>query len=189
MNAIPFFRRLAQFTAVTALGAGLLLQAPFSWAQSAPNAAPQPDPNTPAAQSTAPAPAGEMRGMRAHSDAQVEAHLKRLHAQLKITPAEEDQWNKLAQVIRDNEHQIASLLDQRRQSVKSMSAVDNLRGYQEITQAHADGLKKLVPAFEALYSQMPDTQKKVADNVFNQRIRERTTARSKTPTTQTKPSG
>lgn len=163
-------RNLTRLTAAVALGAGLLLQAPLSFAQSTATPAPQGAP-------TQSAPAA--RAMTPRSDTQIEAHLKKLHDQLKITAAEEDQWKDLAQVIRDNEHQISSLIEQRRQSGKSMSALHNLRGYADITQAHADGMKKLVPAFEKLYGQMSDAQKKVADNVFNQRVRERATARSK----------
>jgi len=47
-----------------------------------------------------------------------------------------------------------------------MSAVDDLRSYQKLADAHADGLKKLVPAFEALYNTMSQDQKKTADAVF-----------------------
>jgi protein CpxP len=168
-------RNLTRLAATVALGAGLLLQAPLSFAQSAATPAPQTAP-------TQSAPAA--RAMTPRSDTQIEAHLKRLHDQLKITAAEEDQWKDLAQVIRGNEHQISSLIELRRQSGKSMTALDNLRGYADITQAHADGMKKLVPAFEKLYGQMSDAQKKIADNVFNQR--DRATARSK-PATPAKP--
>jgi len=39
-----------------------------------------------------------------------------------------------------------------------MTAVDNLQSYSAIVEAHAEGLKKFVPAFEALYTSMSDTQ-------------------------------
>jgi hypothetical protein len=32
----------------------------------------------------------------------VENHIKQLHAQLRITPAEQPQWDQFAQVMRDN---------------------------------------------------------------------------------------
>jgi hypothetical protein len=50
-----------------------------------------------------------------------------------------------------------------------MNAVDNLKSYAAMVDAHADGLKRLVPAMQALYDAMPDAQKKVADAVFSQR--------------------
>ena len=42
----------------------------------------------------------------------------------------------------------------------------DLRSYQEITEAHAKGMAKLVTAFETLYDVMPPEQKKIADAVF-----------------------
>ena len=53
--------------------------------------------------------------------------------------------------------------------VKTMTAVDNLQSYSAIVEAHAEGLKKFVPAFEALYASMSDAQKKNADTIFRSR--------------------
>jgi len=44
--------------------------------------------------------------------------------------------------------------------------VDDLQSYAAIADAHADGLKKLIPAFQALYTAMSDDQKKTADMLF-----------------------
>jgi hypothetical protein len=49
-----------------------------------------------------------------------------------------------------------------------MTAVDDLKTYQEFTQAHLDGPKNLTVAFVALYDTMPADQKKNADQVFMQ---------------------
>ena len=49
---------------------------------------------------------------------------------------------------------------------QNMSAVDDLKAYQQFAQAHVDELKNLTSAFSALYNAMPDAQKKVADQVF-----------------------
>jgi hypothetical protein len=49
---------------------------------------------------------------------------------------------------------------------QSMSAVDDLKTYQKFAQQHVDGLKNLLASFEALYTAMPDAQKKIADDVF-----------------------
>ena len=38
-----------------------------------------------------------------------------------------------------------------------MSAVDDLRSYEKLADAHADGLKKLVPALKSSYYQEDDT--------------------------------
>jgi periplasmic protein CpxP/Spy len=47
-----------------------------------------------------------------------------------------------------------------------MTAVEDLKTYQEFTQAHLDGLKNLTSAFSSLYDSMSDQQKKNADEVF-----------------------
>ena len=47
-----------------------------------------------------------------------------------------------------------------------MDAVDDLRSYEQLTEAQVDGIKKLLPAFETLYASMSDDQKKNADIVF-----------------------
>lgn len=107
----------------------------------------------------------------------VEARIKEMHAQLKITPQQEDQWNEYAQVLRDNAQAMQSQIDQRMQNQRNMTAVDNLNSYEQITQTHADGVKKLVPAFEALYNAMSPEQKKNADMVFN-RYSQRMAARN-----------
>jgi LTXXQ motif family protein len=99
----------------------------------------------------------------------VEARIKALHDQLKITPAEESRWSAVATAMRDNAKTTGALIAQRAKREKSMSAVENLRTYEAIAKAHLDGIEKLLPAFEALYAVMPEAQKKNADLVFNRR--------------------
>ena len=96
----------------------------------------------------------------------VETRIKELHQKLKITAAQESQWNGFAEVMRDNAQTVDAVLKERSENIHSMSAVDDLRSYQKLADAHADGLKKLVPAFEALYNTMSQDQKKTADAVF-----------------------
>jgi periplasmic protein CpxP/Spy len=96
----------------------------------------------------------------------VEDRIKSLHAELKITPAEEAKWSKVADAMRSNAKAIDTLLEQRHENAAKETAVDNLRSWSEIAQAHADGSKALLDAFESLYADMPDAQKKVADDAF-----------------------
>ena len=97
----------------------------------------------------------------------VEARIKELHAQLKITPEQEDEWNAFTQVMRDNAQAMQSAIEQRRQNQDNMTAMDDLNAYEQITQAHADGVKRLASAFQALYDSMSPEQKKNADTVFS----------------------
>ena len=89
-----------------------------------------------------------------------------LHHNLGITAAQRTQWRDFAQVMRDNAEAIDAILKERSANITTMNAVDDLRSYQKLADAHADGMKKLVPAFEALYNTMSDEQKKNADAVF-----------------------
>ena len=95
-----------------------------------------------------------------------EARIKDLQAKLKITPAQEELWNKVTQVMRDNAKTMDALMQARFEKAKAMTAVEDLKSYGEITQAHADGLKNFIPVFEALYAGMSDEQKKEADTLF-----------------------
>jgi protein CpxP len=90
----------------------------------------------------------------------VENHIKQLHAQLHITPAEQSQWDQFAQVMRDNAGDMDRAFMQRAQEYPKMNAV------QKIAEAHAQHLQKLVPAFDNLYNAMPEQQQKLTDQVF-----------------------
>ena len=74
--------------------------------------------------------------------------------------------NSFAQVMRENAQAVDAVLKERAENLHAMNAVEDLRSYEKLADAHADGLRKLVPAFEALYNSMSDDQKKTADAVF-----------------------
>ena len=97
----------------------------------------------------------------------VEQRITTLHASLKITPAEETQWNGVAQAMRENASAMEKLVAANRTTPpQSMTAVQDLQRYQQFAQAHVDGLKNLTSAFSTLYNAMDDAQKKTADEVF-----------------------
>jgi hypothetical protein len=97
----------------------------------------------------------------------VEQRITQLHAELKIAPDQESKWNSVAQAMRDNASNMDKLVaEKRQQAPQSMTAVEDLKTYQEFTQAHLDGLKNLTSAFSSLYDSMSDQQKKNADQVF-----------------------
>ena len=97
----------------------------------------------------------------------VEQRITQLHAELKITPDQDSKWNSVAQAMRDNAANMEKLVaEKRQQGPQNMTAVDDLKTYQEFTQQHLDGLKNLTSAFSSLYDSMSDQQKKNADEVF-----------------------
>lgn len=138
--------RIASFVAGTF--AALLLVAPLvTLAQGTPG------PSTPAPPKAAVA-------------SHIEQRIKSLHDRLKITAAEEPQWAAVAQAMRDAAETVGKLVHERREKAGAMNAVEDLRSYQAIAEAHATGVAKLVSAFEELYAVMPPDQQKNADAVF-----------------------
>ena len=109
---------------------------------------------------------GPVIAAKASAEDRVEARIKDMHAKLKITQAQEDQWTKVAQMMRDNAKSMNVLTQARFEHAKTMTAIDDLKSYGEITDAHADGIKKFTPVFATLYGSMSDAQKKEADALF-----------------------
>jgi len=101
----------------------------------------------------------------------VEARFKELHNRLHITAAQQSQWDKIVQVMRDNAKAMEDLQKQRGQDVSAMSAVDAVKSYQAVIEAHEAGMAKFVPAFQALYDSMSPAQKKTADAMFRTKVR------------------
>ena len=81
--------------------------------------------------------------------------------------------------MRDNAKTMDALITARDENAKNMTAVDDFKSYGEINQAHADGIKKFIPVFEALYDSMSDAQKKNADVVFANRGHTKSKAKGK----------
>ncbi len=52
------------------------------------------------------------------------------------------------------------------QAPSSMTAVDDLKGYEKFAQPHVDGLKHPISSFETRYATFPDVQKKAADEIL-----------------------
>lgn len=102
----------------------------------------------------------------AHHQDRVELRIKDMHAKLKITPEQEEQWGKVTQAMLDDAKTMDALTQARVDHAKDMNAVDDLKSYGEIADAHAAGIKKLTPLFADLYAGMSDTQKKEADTLF-----------------------
>ncbi len=115
----------------------------------------------------------------AFQQARVETRIKDLHTKLKITPAEEEQWAKVTDVMRENAKRMDELNGARATNANTMTAVDDLKSYGEITDAHADEIKKFTAAFEPLYAGMSDAQKAEADAIFRHGARGQKLAQKK----------
>ncbi len=111
-------------------------------------------------------PAGSDADRSMHLD----KHIADLKAQLKITPAEQTQWDAVAQTMRDNASNLDMAMEKRADA--NGSAIDDLNAYGDVVQSHADGIKKLSAVFATLYGSMSTDQKKIADDVFAARAHE-----------------
>lgn len=86
---------------------------------------------------------------------------------MKITSAEESDWQAVAKTMRDNASAMQKLAATKAsESQAGMTAIEDLQTYTDFAQAHADGLKKLTASFQTLYEAMPAEQKKIADQIF-----------------------
>src|SRR5664280_2153801 len=101
----------------------------------------------------------------AHED-RTELRIKEMHAKLKITSAQKEQWAKVAQAMLDDAKTMDALTQIRVDHAKDMTAVDDLKSFGEIADAYANGIKKMIPVFADLYASMSDAQKKEADAFF-----------------------
>jgi hypothetical protein len=147
-------KRIAcRFTYPTALAVAVLLLAFMVFASPSPSRAASPK-------------QGKATAGKVSKPDRVEARIKELQTKLKITPAQEELWNNVTQVMRDNAKTMEALIKARTGAASTMTAIDDLKSYAEIVEAHADGIRKFIPAFEPLYAGMSDAQKKAADMLF-----------------------
>lgn len=154
---------------------GTLLLAPI--ANASPTSLAQATP-APAAAPAQPAPASGTAQDQRHQSLSIDARIGDLRKRLQITSAQEGQFNALADTMRGNLQAMETLLQQRQQDA-DRSAVGALRWYQRLTEAHAAALQKFVPAFEALYTTLSDSQRKTADAIFGRFAQRRSHRRAR----------
>lgn len=133
------------------------------FAQASASAAMPTSPTSPASHVSSTSPA-------ARHQARIDERIAYLHKQLKVTSAQETQWGAFADAMREDGQTMSQLYERRVSSLPNESAVDNMRGYAEITQAHADDVKKLAAAFEPLYASFSPEQKQAADTTFREEM-------------------
>ncbi|ALV55609.1 MULTISPECIES: Spy/CpxP family protein refolding chaperone [Burkholderia] len=135
----------------------------FAQTPAQPQASAQAPATTAATPAAASAPSAEQRAAR--HEARIEQRIKYLHDQLKITSAQEPQWKTFADTMRDNGATMGRLYSER-MAKHDVSALDDMKQYAELSQANADGAKKLADAFAPLYESFPAEQKALADTTF-----------------------
>ena len=165
-----FAQKIARALAATTLVGSLALAGSFAIAADPAGSATAATPEILAQASTA-APATTESAPAGEKSDPVEARIKELHSRLHITAAQQSQWDKLVQVMRDNAKAMDDLQAQRKQDASAMTAVDAVKSYQAVIEAHETGMAKFVPAFQDLYDSMSPAQKKTADAMFRSKVR------------------
>jgi periplasmic protein CpxP/Spy len=110
---------------------------------------------------------------RGEARAGIDALIDHLHDSLKITAEQEPLWHGVTEVMRENAETMNRLAQQRAEHAQTATALDDLKSYAEISEAHAAGTKRMIPVFQALYDSMSPEQKNAADGEFRGRLQER----------------
>ena len=142
--------------AAAAIVSGGAMTLPFQTAQ-----AQAPSPAQPA---SPPAPGQQPPGEHA---SHIEGRIAFFKTELKITPAQETQWEAVAQAMRQNDterHQAFERL--RGERTAPPNALQRLEGQARFAALRAQGADRLLAAFRPLYASMSDTQKKAADELL-----------------------
>jgi hypothetical protein len=95
----------------------------------------------------------------------IEANIASLHQRLQITPAQEPQFSALANVMRQNARTEAGAPQA---PPPNASAVDYLRAEIQYDEVELAGLKRFLPALEALYATLSPMQKQAANAIFRE---------------------
>ena len=93
----------------------------------------------------------------------VEANIAELRQRLAITPVQEPQFSAFANILRQNARTMPST-----PPAPNVSAVEGLRLAIQYGQQYIDGLRRMLPALQALYATLTPAQKQAADQMFRQ---------------------
>ena len=123
---------------------------------------------------TASAAVGTQSSAAQHGEqgATIDALIDHLHDSLKITAEQGPLWRGVTKVMRENAEAISKLAQERAEHAQTATALDDLKSYAEIAEAHAAATKRMIPVFQALYDSMSPEQKKAADTEFRGRLQE-----------------
>ena len=102
--------------------------------------------------------------------------LGRLQDTLRINPGQQQAWNQFANTSLQNATTLDQLYRQRRDTLQTMNAVQNMQTFTQIQLQQAQGMERLLPTFQQLYAELSPPQRQAADDMFRN-YAERTPAR------------
>jgi hypothetical protein len=96
----------------------------------------------------------------------VDGRIAFLKAELKITPAEETQWQQVAAAMRENAKELDRTITTARQSRATMDAVQRLELREQFAKVRADNDARLLAAFRPLYASLSPEQQQMASQLI-----------------------
>jgi len=100
----------------------------------------------------------------------IEGRIAFMKAELKITGAQERQWDLVASAMRANAQRMDQLAQQMRTNRdRPATAIDRLDQRARFTEVRLANDKSFADAFRSLYQGLSDDQKKSADEMFDRR--------------------
>jgi protein CpxP len=144
------FLAAALFTSVAAIGLAPAL------AQTAP---------APANSTAAPSEARHHAMERMMPGQFVDGRIAFLKAQLKITPAQEAQWQQVEAAMRENAKTLDQTIATARQNRGNMDAVQRLELREQFARVRVDNDARLLAAFKPLYASLSPEQQQMANQV------------------------
>ena len=95
----------------------------------------------------------------------VEGRIAFLKAQLKITPAQEAQWQQVEAAMRENAKTLDQTITTARQNRGNMDAVQRLELREQFAKVRADNDARLLAAFKPLYASLSPEQQQMANQL------------------------
>ena len=129
---------------------------------------------TPALAQTAPGPANSTAApseARHHAMGRmmpgqfVDGRIAFLKTELKITPAQETQWQQVEAAMRENSKALDQAITTARQNRTGMDAVQRLEWREQFAKVRADNDARLLVAFKPLYASLSPEQQQMANQL------------------------
>jgi periplasmic protein CpxP/Spy len=96
----------------------------------------------------------------------VDGRIAFFKAELKITPAQEGQWQQVEAAMRENAKALDQTIASARQNRAGMNAIQRLELRDQFTRARSENNSRFLAAFKPLYASLSPEQQKMADQLI-----------------------
>jgi periplasmic protein CpxP/Spy len=96
----------------------------------------------------------------------VDGRIAFLKAELKITPGQEADWQKVAAAMRQNAQSLDRAITSARDHYATANALDRLAIREQFAKVHADNSARLLTAFKPFYASLSPAQQQMANRLI-----------------------